>query len=181
MIVFKLNPVGNSLLYSTLIGSTGNEFGVGVFANAAGEATVGGVILFGTNFPTTPGVVGPGTAPYTFDAFVARFNSTGSSLIYSTYLGNADPSSDEVWDLCVNSNNIAYVTGDGGSFSTFPVTSPCPACTGGEDIFVVKLNPTATSILWGTFVGSKDWDVAKAIAINKVNCNEEIAVGFGSS
>jgi Beta-propeller repeat len=79
--VAKLNAVGSALVYSTYLGGSANEGSSGIAVDDAGNAYVTG----GTNstdFPTTPGAfqtTGPG-------GFVTKINSTGSALVYSTYL-----------------------------------------------------------------------------------------------
>src|ERR1041384_5784027 len=105
----------SALVYSTFLGGNIGDVMQGMYVNANDEAFVCGVILFSNNYPITAGVIGPTTANGTFDSFVTRLNSTGSGLIYSTFLGNADPNSDEARDIYVNSNDEAYITGDGGS------------------------------------------------------------------
>ncbi len=183
MAIFKLNAGMTSLKYSTFLGGNIDDVMQGMYVSAGDEPFVCGVILFSTNYPITPGVVDPTTGPGTFDSFVTRLNSTGSALIYSTYLGKTDPSSDEARDIYVNSCDEAYVTGDGGSYASFPVVgaSPCASCTGGEDIYVCKLNQTGTAYVWSTFTGSKGWDVCGAIGVNTTGTQEQIAIGFGSN
>jgi gliding motility-associated-like protein len=181
MAVVKFNATGTGLVYSTFLGGNIGDNMQGFYLSSNDEAFVCGVILFSNNFPITPGVLGPTTANGTFDSFVTRFNTTGSALIYSTYMGNADQSSDEARDIWVNACDEAYVTGDGGSFATFPVTAPCATCTGGEDIYLCKLSPTAASFVWSTFVGSKGWDVCQAIGVYVGSTKEDVAIGFGSS
>ena len=183
MVVFKLNATASSLIFSTFLGGNSADNMQGFYLSVNDEAFVCGVLLFTTNFPMTPCGVNPTTMPSTFDSFVARFNSTGSSLIYATYLGNKDPSSDEARDIWVNANSEAYVTGDGGSFASFPVvgSTPCATCTGGEDIYVCKLDPTGSYYIWTYFAGSKHWDICGALAVNVGASTEEIALGFGTN
>ena len=89
--VTKLNPTGTALVYSTYLGSK-YVYGYGIAVDAAGSAYVTGYAM-STNFPTTPGAIKkvcPNCGPrHGGDAFVTRFNSAGSALFYSTYLGGS--------------------------------------------------------------------------------------------
>lgn len=180
MVVFRLNANASSLIYATYLGSNVGDFMMGFDVNSNDEAYVSGVILFGTNYPTTPGTIS--TTVSIWNSFVTRLNNTGTGLIFSTFFATNTSQLDEVRDLYVNSSNEVYVAGDGGSYNQFPVTTTaCTTCKGGEDIFAAKINPSGTAVLWATYVGSKDWDVCQAIAMNKVNCAERIAIGFNTN
>jgi hypothetical protein len=83
--VTKLNPTGSALVYSTFLGGDAADTGEDLLLDADGTLTLTGH-TYSANFPTTPGAydrVRDGSA----DAFVARFDPTGSSLLYSTFLG----------------------------------------------------------------------------------------------
>src|SRR5205823_5715910 len=83
----KLNPSGNALVYSTYLGGGGSDTGTGIALDAAGNAYVTGDTT-STNFPaTTLQQAGSGGQ----DAFVTKLNTTGTAIVYSTYLGgNSD-------------------------------------------------------------------------------------------
>lgn len=180
MVIFKLNPNASALVYSTYLGSNVGDFMQGFDVNSSGDAYVAGVILFGTNYPTTPGAFS--TTVSIWNSFVTRLNNTGTALVYSTFFSTNTSQLDEVRDLYVNASDEAYVAGDGGSYNQFPITTPtCTTCQGGEDIFAAKLSANGSSVLWGTYIGSKDWDICQAIAVNKVNCQERVALGFNSN
>src|SRR2546423_4593230 len=85
--VTKLNPAGSALEYSTYLGGSGSNAGLGIAVDTFGSAYVTG-LTNSINFPTTPGAydtVGGGSDVE--DAFVTKLNPAGSSLVYSTYLG----------------------------------------------------------------------------------------------
>src|SRR4029078_13517173 len=85
--------------------------------DAAGQAYVTGT-TDSFNFPTTAGAFQPAKAGF-FDAFVTKFNASGSGLVYSTYLGGAD-SNDYGEGIAVDGGGLAYVTGETDSIQ-FPV------------------------------------------------------------
>lgn len=86
-------------------------------------------------------------------------------LVYSSYLGGAD--SDEAFGIAVDSARNAYVVGTAAS-SDFPVTNSAFDTTGAPfgDVFVTKLDPTGTSILYSTFIGGGSSDVGRAVALD---------------
>ena len=136
--VTKLNSTGTDLVYSTYLGGNNNDSGNGIAVDTSGNAYVTGYTP-STDFPTTPGAfqttyVGLG------DAFVTKFNGTGSGLLYSTYLGGTDTDSGR--GVALDTSGNAYVVGDTKS-SNFPVPARAFQTTnnGGRDAFVAKINP----------------------------------------
>jgi len=80
----KLGSTGSVLLYSTYLGSDGNDFGYGIVLNSDDEAYLTGYAGSG-NFPTENPY--QSSQNFQYDAFITKFASTGSELIYSTYFG----------------------------------------------------------------------------------------------
>src|SRR5690606_1752969 len=99
------------------------------------------------------------------DAFVARLNATGTALIYATYLGGGNL--DFGAGIRVDADNNAYVTG-GTSSADFPVTpgSFDTSFNGASDVFVSKLNPTGSMLLYSTFVGGSEQDSGRALDLD---------------
>ena len=81
--VTKLTPAGSALAYSTYLGRLADE-GRGIAVDSSGSAYVTGVTL-ASNFPAVNAF--RGTSGGSYDAFVTKFAATGSTLVYSTYLG----------------------------------------------------------------------------------------------
>ena len=123
--VVKLNPTGTALVFSTYLGGINKEFGLGIAVhtlNGESQATVTGKTL-SPDFPTLDPVQGSyGEVEHTGgsgDVFVTRFNSAGSGLVYSTYIGGAGP--DGGWGITVDGDENAYITGNTTS-NDFPAT-----------------------------------------------------------
>jgi hypothetical protein len=157
--VAKLNTAGSGLLYSTYLGGTGAEQGIGIAVDAAGNAYVTGQ-TYSTNFPTTA-LAFDTTVNGFDDAFVAKLNPTGSGLLYSTYLGGGGSCGfDEFgFDIAVDAAGAAYVTGETNS-TNFPTTAGAfqPSPGGGPfgcfvDAFLTKLDPTGSGLLYSTYLG----------------------------
>src|SRR5262249_32487809 len=83
--VAKLNSTGSTRLYSTYLGGSGDDAGLGIGVDGAGNAYITGYTR-SNNFPTT----NPMQASFgggVYDAFVTKLDITGSTRLYSTYLG----------------------------------------------------------------------------------------------
>ncbi len=146
--VTKLNPGGSALVYSTYLGGSDAETGYGIAADANGNAYVTGNTS-SANFPT----VSPFQAVRSgaTDAYVAKFNSSGSALVYSTYLGGS--STDGGVAIAVDASSSAYVTGLTNS-TNFPTASPFQASYGGSgDVFLAKFNATGSALTYATYLG----------------------------
>ena len=157
--VAKLRSDG-SVLYSSYLGGDGSEAAYGIAVDKIGNAIVTGTTN-SFDFPTKNRV-----RSYSgdLDAFVTKFNPTGSSLVYSTYLGGLDE--DIANAIALDAFGNAYVTGSTRS-STFPRRRNLfPFHHGFKDAFITKLNPSGT-IVYSVFFGGSDLDVAKAIAVTK--------------
>ena len=85
----KLDATGSGLVYSTYLGGSDIDFGLGIAVDGAGSAYVTGYTA-STNFPTTAGAAQTTNAGGFIDAFVTKLDATGSGLVYSTYLGGSD-------------------------------------------------------------------------------------------
>ena len=163
--VTKLNAAGSALVYSTYLGGTAVDYGSRVAVDAAGNAYVMGPTS-SADFPTTPGAFDT-TANGAFDVFVTKLNSTGSALIYSTYLGGTD--FDSGGGLAIDSAGNAYVSGGTGSFD-FPTTpgafDTLPGGPNASDAFITKLNPTGSALVYSTVLGGTASEGANAIALD---------------
>ena len=137
-----------TLTYSTYLGGSGFDQANGIAVDAAGEMLVAGITL-SSNFPTMDPiqpVIGG-----SYDAFVARFNASGSALVYSTYLGGS--AHDEAGGIAVDANGYAFVSGHTSS-TDFPVANAFqPGFAGNADAFVARLTPAGDALVYSTYLG----------------------------
>jgi hypothetical protein len=122
----KLSPQGNALVYSTYLGGSGDDTLLGIALDASDNVYVAGETESSTDFPLASplqGTFGGGTS----DAVVAKLNSTGSALVYSTYLGGSG--NEGASGIAVESG-AAYVGGSTSS-TDFPTQSPLQGSNGG--------------------------------------------------
>ncbi len=162
--VTKLNSAGSALVYSTFLGGNVGATTGGIALDASGSAYVAGTTS-SPDFPTTVGAFD--TTHNGFgDVFVTKFNSTGSALIYSTFVGGstADSGSD---GIALDSSGNAYVSGSTTS-ANFPTTVGAFDTTfnGSFDAFVTKLNATGSALVYSTFLGTVDFDFGDDIAVD---------------
>jgi hypothetical protein len=155
--VLKLNPTGSAAVYSTFLGGSGEDTGNGIAVDAAGNAYVAGLTA-SPNFPVAnayqPVLAG------NQDAFVAKLDSTGAILPYSTYLGGT--LRDFANAVAVDSQGNAYVAGTTYSLD-FPVSrafQPTKAFTGSghEDVnqaFITKLDASGQALVYSSYLGGR--------------------------
>ena len=171
--VTEINPTGSALVYSTYLGGSGNDIGSGIAVDSAGNAYVVGQTC-STNFPVTPGafqtsILEGDCEAVRNNAFVTKINSTGSALVYSTYLGGSV--NDFGKGIALDSSNNAYVTGYTGS-ADFPVTpgafqTTCGGgCSSGYNAFVSKLNPSGSALAYSSYLGGSRTDGGAGIAVD---------------
>ncbi|MGH8092193.1 MAG: SBBP repeat-containing protein [Chthoniobacterales bacterium] len=165
--VTELNSTGSGLVYSTFLGGSDYDEGDAIAVGTSGDAYVTG-FTDSDDFPTTPGAFQTTNHPngiYTDDAFVTELNSTGSGLVYSTYLGGYEI--DRGQGIAVDTSGNAYVAGLTYS-DDFPTTAGSfqPTLNGGLDAFVTKLNPTGTGLIYSTYLDGSFYAEGDAIALD---------------
>src|SRR5262245_61049018 len=140
--IVRMKNDGSGLDFSTYLGGSGAEVGVAIAVDAAGAAYVTGLTT-SVDFPTISAAqssIGGSPSTISVDAFVTKLNTSGTAIIYSTYLGGGG--TDQGLSIAVDTAANAYVTGVTLS-SDFP-TTPFPIrATGVNDAFVTKLGVSA--------------------------------------
>jgi hypothetical protein len=159
--VTKLDESGNTLCYSTYLGGNNADYGQEIVVDSAGSAYVTGY-TYSINFPAVNEYQEDQTG---IDVFVTRLDPSGSSLVYSTYLGG--DSNDYGNSIAIDSSGCAYVTGM--TYSTdFPAVYACQGNQTGTDAFVTKLEFSGSilSILYSTYLGGNNSDNGRGIAVD---------------
>lgn len=166
-----IDPILN---YSTLLAPSSPNDPVAIAVDSTGNVYVTGSAYFG--FPIAAGAFQP-TPPsdvQTSYPFVAKVNSTGTALLYSTYL-TGTAGSDFSDSIAVDVNGNAYIAGFTHS-TDFPVTpgafqttNPTAGSTYGQDAgagFVTKLNNAGTELIYSTYIGGNTLDVIQGLALD---------------
>ncbi len=127
--VTKLDPTGSALVYSTYLGG-GGDMGAGIALDSSGNAYVTGT-TGSADFPVTAGAYQT-TLGGAFNAFATVVNPSGSTLVYSTYLGGNNE--DFGNGIAVDESGDAYVTGFAlpvyFNSSCTGASEPAACCTG---------------------------------------------------
>jgi hypothetical protein len=181
--VTELDPSGSNLVYSTYLGGSSMDCGMGIAVDAAGYAYVTGY-TYSSNFPTFNALQKKLACTNSFyfnaNAFIAKISPGGTNLVYSTYFGGTN--FDEGRGIAVDSSNSVYVTGFTAS-TNFPATNYVQQLIGGNwvdghwlngstkktpsfDAFVAKFDSTGTNLVYSTLLGGTNNDVANGIAVD---------------
>jgi uncharacterized repeat protein (TIGR01451 family) len=157
-----IDPV---LVYSTYLGGSSADQGLGITVDTNGSAYLTGDTI-STNFllqaPLQPASGGA------TDAYVVKLNATGTAMLYATYLGG--PGTDSGQAIVVDAQGNAYVAGQ-MSGGTFPGrgTGRFFGDPGASDVFIVKLNPTGTNLVYASFFGGINSETAHALTLDTKN------------
>jgi hypothetical protein len=161
--VVKLDAAGSGLVYATLLGAGGQDWGQSIAIDAAGHAVLAGV-THSPDFPVTGGAFdtshnGRG------DVFVARLNPAGSGLVCATLLGGAEE--ERSTGLALDDSGRAYLTGTTRSVD-FPTTPAAfdTSYNGKADAFMAVLDPAGRLLIDATFFGGAADDASHGIAVN---------------
>ena len=214
--VSKFSPDGSELLYSTYLGGStgGNDAVYALAVDASGNLYATGTA--GTNdFPVTAGAFqtlcaphrdnntgnavatctfNTGSGNYSQNAFALKLNPTGSSLLYSSFLGGYGAA----WGtgIAVDSAGQAYITGAetatlcggdvyqyGAQYECFPTTAKAVISDigGGNSIdmaFMSVFNATGSGLVYSTLYG----DAQGSISVNGAGCTSDCgAITRGTS
>jgi hypothetical protein len=173
--VAKFNSAGTALLYSTYLAGSGYSVANGIALDANGDAFIVGTTN-STDFPVTAGAfqtknnLTVTTGSFQTTGFVTALNSTGTSLLYSTFLGGSTLAS--VNQVAIDASGNAYLTGStqDTNFPTTPgayrSTAVTKATSGSNSAFIAKLNPAGTALVYSTYLGGSGTDAANAIAVD---------------
>ena len=160
--VAKFNAAGSDIIYSTYLGGTSGDVGRGIAVDLSGNAFVTGSAV-SDDFTTTAGAF-QATSRGQGDAFVARVNSAGTALVYSSFLGGAG--ADEGAGLAIDDSGNAYVVGATAS-GDFNTSNPLQNTNRGQqDVFVTKVNPQGSALVYSTYLGGQRNDVGTSIAVD---------------
>lgn len=148
------------LVYSTYLGGAGDDLGLGIGLDAEGNILIAGKtssLDFPTHNAAQPALGGD------YDAFAAKIDPTGATLVYSTYLGGS--LDEENTSLAVDPAGNAHIAGYTSS-TNFPIAHPFQARSNAPtEAFVTKLDPLG-AFVYSTYLGGSVSDLAHAIAVD---------------
>ncbi len=155
-IITKLSAGGSSLVYSTYLGGAGNDKISGINVDSAGQ-----VAVVGWGFPT--GSSGT-TCQNNSNASIAKFDPTGSSLLYSNvYCGLS-----AFMSVATDGSDAAYVVGYTSNPAAFPILNPIQGYNPNPNGYpgVVAKFSTSGALAWSTFFGDLGNASGASIAVD---------------
>lgn len=152
--VTKLNSTGTALAYSTFLGGSQRDTAGDLALDSEKNVYVAGWTE-SADFPTMPGVYHEHLT-YAYDAFITKLNSSGSSLLFSTYLGGGYP-------LAISRDSEGYIYIAGVSFysATPDAFRRENSITVGDEIihfpcFIAKFDQNCTNLVYSTNFGGSN-------------------------
>lgn len=170
--VVKLDPTGARVLYSTFVpGMTSASIAVDV---------TGSVYFAGAPVSTAFATIPASTGAYqsTNDGnFIGKLTPDGSAFAYATYFGHQSP---QITSIAIDNTGNVYVAGTTNS-NGFSATSGAfqANAPGPRSAFVAKLNPTATALVYSTFLGGSQSDSAVQLRVDAAG--EAVVLGVVNS
>jgi hypothetical protein len=164
----KIDTSAGKLVYSAILGANSLPQPLALAVDASGNAILAGATT-GPGIVTTTGSLQPMATGANSTSFITKLNSTGTGLVFSTYLGG--PSTSKVSAIALDSSGAVYATG-AATTTGFPTTTNAyqPVYTspgnGGGDCFVSKLAVDGSSLVYSTFLGGKNPTSCGAIALD---------------
>jgi len=162
VLAVAVGPAGQSI-YSVTFGGSDDDEARDLAVDSAGNAYITG-FTESSNFPTTSGVFQPvRPTGLNGDAFVTKLSPAGA-ISYSTYLGGIDRDAGN--GIAVDASGNAWVAGFTDS-SNFPLAGAIQSAYGGmSDAFVAQVNPLGSGLLFSTYLGGSQREIAVAVALD---------------
>ena len=158
--VTKVDTAGPSLVWSSYLGGSASDRGLGIAVDAAGDVYVTGHTV-SASFPIVGGF--DSALDGALDAFVTKVNALGSSLAWSSFLGGEGD--DYGYAIAIDALGAAHVAGRTTSID-FVTTGGFDTALGGPvDAFVAKVDPAGAAVEWSSYVGGAGSDYSYAIAV----------------
>ncbi len=160
--VCKFDADCSDLLYAMYIGGNASERAYGLAVDSAGCAYAAGWTQ-SENFPTTSGAYDASLGGDT-DSFIAKVNSAGTGLVYSTYLGGSGD--DYGTAALVDASGCVYVSGATGSAGLATSGAYQETKASSSDAFVAKLDADGSDLEFFTYLGGNGSDGNSHIAFD---------------
>ncbi len=161
--VAKVISNGTDLEFATCLGTKSRDSLADICVDGQGYIYLTGD-TDSSNFPTTPGAYNR-TGALGQDVFITKMSPNGSSLEYSTYIPGGFMTSNGIY---VDDNGNAYIAGN----TRFePVATTAYAyqtrIVGENDVFVQKLSPDGSSLVYGSMLGGSSHDSSFDCAVDR--------------
>lgn len=165
----KINPTGNSLVFSTFIGGNSFDECKSVTVDRFNQIYLAGNTM-STNLPISTGAfkstLSPPIAGILYaDGFVMKLNPLATAVSFCTLLGGNND--DYMKQIEVDSFGNSYVIGNTTSSNFQTVNAYDNTFNGDIDGFLTKINSTGTALVYSTYIGGTLKDYVQAISIDR--------------
>ena len=174
----KTLVIDPSIDYASFLGGAGGDAGRGIAVDADGNAYVTGQTA-SFDFPATVGAFDRTNNANT-DVFVTKLDSSGSSVVWSTFIGGSAFDSGNA--IAVDEHGAVYVSGFSGSLN-YPTTAGAFDRTqnGGSDAFVTKIDPSGSALAYSTYLGGEGFSFEGSNGIAVDDAGSAYVTGFTNS
>ena len=151
------------LTYSTYLGGTNTEMLPSIAVDSGASIYVTGATN-STDFPVTEG--SPYQAGATSNVFVAKFDPTGATLVFATYIGGTG--ADTSVGIAVDAATNVYIAGTTTStnFPTMNAFQTAPVSPGNPHTFVTELSSSGASLIYSSYFSGNQTDTAKGMTLD---------------
>ena len=166
--IAKISSDGSRLVYSSVLGGRGGDWGRAVAVNDDGEAFVGG--RSSNLFPITTFLDPVNQA--LDSAYVLKLSADGGRILWATSI--VKDGSSAVDSLALDGDGFIYATGSTGA-DEIPLVAAfqqrlghTPGASSEEDLFIVKLTPSGRSLSLCSYYGGGGPEYAESIAVTPI-------------
>lgn len=198
--ISKFTSDGSNLMYSTYLGGSADEMPHSLIVDTSNNLIVAGKSE-SLNFPTKTGAYSVSNSGG-YDFIISKFNSSGTDLLASTYVGGAGDDGVNIsssfygvqttlsynygdafrTEVIIDNQNNVYLVGSSQS-GNFPVSSNALKSTlgGTQDGIFLKMNPSLSNLLYSTYIGGNQDDAAYVLALDTAQNYVYVSGGTASS
>lgn len=177
--VTKLSSNGQSVIYSSFIGGEKTDSCEAIALDSSNNMYITGTTQ-SAEFPTL-NAYSTAFSDDQFCCFVLKLSS-GGALMYSTHVGGTSaefPDGDSGWDIAVDANGNAYVSGETNS-EDFPLVNAfVESAAANQDGFILKLGASGNTLVYSSYIGGDYSTTASDLTVNEYG--EVCLLGYTSS
>ncbi|RKX24419.1 MAG: hypothetical protein DRP45_08250 [Candidatus Zixiibacteriota bacterium] len=162
--VSKINSAGSALTYSTYLGGEFTDIAQDIVVDASGRAYVVGYTTSSLFPATVNAYMGSLLVAGRADMFITRLGATGAMFEYSSYLGGYK--SDFANGIDIGTDGSMYILGWTYS-NDFPLVGSIQGSRNGDtDLTITKMNAPGNTLIYSTYLGGSQDEVAGAVDVD---------------
>ena len=162
--ILTMNATTGAGIWGTYVGGPGDDYVFGLASDTAGN------IYFTGNSNSTSGITTVGSYQPanggSYDGFIGRVNSTGSTLSWCTYYGGTG--ADGAYDIQTDKTGNLIISGIFASPGFSTPGAYQTAYNANSDGFIMKMS-TAGNRIWSTYYGGAAFDIINRVQVDENN------------